>query len=98
MGFSVSTVVLRQASSALGLICALSLGGCALDGAPSFTIAGAFFPAWMLCAAIGAAAALAARGFFLVTGLAGVLPLQLFLCTAVGVYAALGVFLVVFGR
>ncbi len=82
----------------LSLGAALGLGGCALHGAPSFVIAGAFFPAWMACAAIGFAAAGLARGIFVATGLAGVLPLQLFVCASIGVSAALGCFLVWFGR
>lgn len=93
-----SGVVFRRPALALSLLGASLLTGCTLEGAPSFPLAGAFFPAWMACAAIGAVAAGCARVLFVVTGLAAVLPLQLFVCTAVGVYAALGAFLVVFGR
>ncbi|WP_113891100.1 hypothetical protein [Roseiarcus fermentans] len=82
----------------LGLVSALCLSGCAVQGAPSFVVAGAFFPAWMACAAIGFAAAAGARGIFVATGLAGVLPLQFFVCGAIGVLAALGCSLVWFGR
>ena len=94
----VCVVAFRRLALALSLLGASSLTGCALDGAPSFPLAGAFFPAWMACAAIGAVAAGCARALFVVTGLAGVLPGQLFVCTAIGVIAALGAFLIVFGR
>jgi hypothetical protein len=101
-GFSgvapLSGFIFRACAGSLILAAALGLGGCALRGAPSFVVAGAFFPAWMACAAIGFVAAGCARGFFVATGLAGVLPLQLFVCAAIGVTAALGCSLVWFGR
>ncbi len=53
-------------------------------GAPSFELFGAFFPAWMLCATIGIAGAIAARVLFVKTGLAEVFPYQLSVCTAIG--------------
>ncbi len=93
-----SGFVFRACAGPLSLAGALCLGGCALHGAPSFVAAGAFFPAWMACAAVGFVAAVCARGFFVATGLAGVLPLQLFVCAAVGVSAAFACFLVWFGR
>lgn len=43
---------------ALGLV---SLAGCARESAPSFIIAGAYFPAWMACALGGILLALALR-------------------------------------
>jgi uncharacterized membrane protein YuzA (DUF378 family) len=57
--------------------------GCA--GAPSITVAGAFFPAWLVCALLGALAAVLARVIFVATGLAQTLPLQLLLCVSAGV-------------
>jgi len=68
---------------------ALALSGCAVQGAPSYTLFGAYFPAWMFCAAIGLVAAIAARAFFEASGLAYVLPFQLFLCASIGVSAGL---------
>ena len=62
----------------------LSLSGCADAGAPSFSLFGAFFPAWMFCAGIGIAGAAIARAAFVGTGVAAVLPYQLLVCTAVG--------------
>jgi hypothetical protein len=58
-------------------------------GAPSFVIAGSYFPGWMFCALIGIVSAIAARVGFVASGLAGVLPLQLFVCTAIGLCCGL---------
>jgi len=77
---------------------ALALGGCAERGAPTFTIAGAYFPAWMVCALIGIVAAIAARAGFIVSGVANALPFQLFVCIAIGVCAALLAWLIWFGQ
>jgi hypothetical protein len=67
----------------LGLEC-----GCAGAGAPSITVAGAYFPAWLACALVGVAAALAARVVLSVSGLVSVLPLPLLVCSAVGAACA----------
>ncbi|HXZ16731.1 MAG TPA: YtcA family lipoprotein [Roseiarcus sp.] len=83
--------------SALALI-ALALGGCEVRGAPSFTLFGAYFPAWMFCAALGIIAAILARAVFVATGLAHVLPLQLFVCASIGLCAALYADLAFFGQ
>lgn len=64
------------------------LNGCA--GAPSLTFAGAYFPAWLACAVMAIIAALAARGIMAVTGLARFFPLQLLVCTALGILVGLG--------
>jgi hypothetical protein len=69
-----------------------------VKGAPSFTLFGAYFPAWMFCAAIGILAAIVARAIFVATGLAYILPLQLFVCAAIGVSAALFAELIWFGQ
>jgi hypothetical protein len=74
------------AGLALALLSAFSLSGCA--GAPSIPIAGAYFPAWLVSALIGVLAAAVARGLFVASGVAEMLPLQLFVCTAIGVAAA----------
>ena len=44
----------RKAGS---LLFTLMLCGCQISGAPSLEIVGAFFPAWLLCAVAGIAAA-----------------------------------------
>jgi hypothetical protein len=67
----------------------IPLSGCGERGAPSFVLAGAYFPAWMLCALIAIAVAIAARAIFVVTGLTRVLPFQLFVCSSIGICFAL---------
>ena len=73
------------------------LGGCA-QGAPSFVLFGAYFPAWMLVAGIGILAAAVARGAMVATGLAETIPFQLLSCTAIGLTAAAVFWLVWFAR
>jgi hypothetical protein len=77
---------------------ALSLGGCSVGGAPSFDLFGAFFPAWLLCGAVGVVGAGAARAVFVTTGLSHLLPYQLFVCTSAGIIAAIAVWFIWFGR
>jgi YtcA-like protein len=86
----------RRAHVALG-VTALALGGCS-TGAPSFVLFGAFFPAWMLCGALGIIGAGMARAAFVASGFADVLPYQLFVCSAVGTIVALVVWLSGFGQ
>jgi hypothetical protein len=76
---------------------ALALGGCS-PGAPSFVLFGAFFPAWLVCGTLGIVGAGVARSAFVATGLSGVLPYQLFVCSAVGVIVALVIWLIGFGQ
>jgi hypothetical protein len=74
----------------------LCLGGCADLGAPSFEAFGAFFPAWMMCGAVGILGAIVTRVVLVSTPLA-VLPYRLLVCTAVGVSAAILFWLPLFG-
>jgi hypothetical protein len=76
---------------------ALTVGGCTVRGAPSFSLFGAFFPAWMFCGLLGIFAAIGVRVGFVISGLAEVLPLQLFVCTSIGVCFALLAWLFWFG-
>jgi hypothetical protein len=76
----------------------MSLAGCSAAGAPSFDLFGAFFPAWMICGLIGIVGAIAARAAFVGAGLSNVIPFQLFVCTAIGVIAAVLTWLLWFGR
>jgi hypothetical protein len=69
-----------------------------LNGAPSYMLFGAFFPAWMLCALIGILAAVAARAVMVSSGLARILPFQLFVCASIGLIVALILWLVWFGQ
>jgi hypothetical protein len=75
----------------------LGLAGQCDVGAPSFELFGAFFPAWMLCGAVGIAGAISARTLFVKTGLAEIFPYQLLVCTAIGSMFAMLVWLRCFG-
>jgi YtcA family len=72
------------------------LSGCSAAGAPSFELFGAFFPAWMLCATVGTVGAAVAHVIMTRPPLAGVIPYQLSVCTALGVIVALCFWLVFF--
>ena len=80
--------VLRQRVLAVLLlgqvICSTGCGG-----APSVTIAGAYFPAWLLCAIIGVVAGVLIRVLMVATGLSSSFPYQLAVCCAVGAIIAL---------
>jgi YtcA family len=67
-------------------------------GAPSFVIVGSYFPGWMFCALIGIVLAIAVRIGFVASGLANVLPYQLFVCAAIGLCGALALWLLWFGQ
>ena len=82
----------------LASLISITLGGCADHGAPSFSLVGAYFPAWMICALIGVVATIGARVGFVISGLATVLPFQLFVCTSIGVCVALLAWLLWFGQ
>jgi hypothetical protein len=75
-----------------------SISGCALNGAPSFSIAGAYFPGWMLCGLLGVGVAIISRAVFVTTKLALILPFQLLVCTCLGVLGAVLTWLIWFGR
>ena len=81
---------MQQLRRALDLLPTLAsaglLGGCA--AAPSITVAGAYFPAWLVCALIGTLGAIVARMVLAGAGLAQTLPLQLLVCLSVGVVCA----------
>jgi hypothetical protein len=81
-----------------GPMIASALSGCAVRGAPSFVIAGSYFPGWMFCALIGIVLAIAVRVGFVASGLAGVLPFQLFVCSAIGLCCGLLAWLLWFGQ
>lgn len=73
----------RQSMPPIGglVLCVLS---CGCSRAPSVSIIGSFFPAWMICIAVGVVAAFIARWFLLRKGLEDqVGPLWLFYPCAV---------------
>ncbi len=86
--------VIRIAACLVAFGC---LSGCGLIGDPSFNLFGAFFPAWLLCAVLGIFCAILARVLFVASGLADTLPLQLFLCTAIGLLFGSLTWLLFFG-
>jgi hypothetical protein len=88
---------LNSATRLLMPVAPMPLSGCAVRGAPSFSLFGAFFPAWMACALIGIFAAIGARAAFVACGLSRLLPFQLFVCTSIGVIVAVLVWLLWFG-
>ncbi len=75
------------------LVLMLLLAECSRAGAPSFVLFGSYFPAWMLCATLGVAGGVVMRALFVATGLASLLPYQLYVCTAGGVIVAVGAWL-----
>ena len=77
---------------------ALASNGFSVSGAPSFTLFGAFFPGWMFCALIGIIGAVVARAIMISSGLAKILPFQLFVCASIGLIFGLLVWLMWFGQ
>ncbi len=80
----------------LGVI--MTLAGCTSPGAPSLILFGAYFPGWILCAVAGIVAAIVARIAMVMSGLSNALPLQLFVCVAVGLLVAVAAWLFWFGQ
>ena len=87
---------LHQHARLLPLL-SIALSGCGARGAPSFTLVGAYFPAWMLFALVGILAAIGARAGSVDSDLAGTLPFQLLVCVSIGVCIALCAWLLWFG-
>lgn len=73
----------------------LLLSGCA--SAPSLELFGAYFPAWLFCAAFGIIAGFAAHAVFIATGWANRLPFQFFLCASIGLLFGLFAWQLSFG-
>jgi len=76
----------------------MTMAGCASPGAPSLILAGAYFPGWILCGVAGIVAAIVARIAMVMSGLSNALPLQLFVCVAVGLLVAVAAWLLWFGQ
>jgi hypothetical protein len=75
----------------------LALTGCSLGGAPSYSIFGAFFPAWLLCAAIGLAGSVALRGLVIASGIEEAVPFRLLVYTAFAAGIAVWLWMALFG-
>jgi hypothetical protein len=90
---------LSRCSTRLGSFGALlTMNGCAAPGAPSLILFGAYFPGWILCAVAGILAAIVARIAMVMSGLSDALPLQLFVCVALGLVVAIAAWLFWFGQ
>jgi hypothetical protein len=93
-------LLVRTAPSLLGalllVVTSCLLAGCSFVGAPSFELFGADFPAWMWCSLVGVVGAASTRVVLTTPAVNGVIPLQLAVCTAVGVIAALLTWMAVF--
>lgn len=66
----------------------LMLQACSSAGAPSYVIFGAYFPRWLMAGLIGIAAAFIAHRVFVATGWNRKVPLQLSVCSAIGLAVA----------
>ena len=77
------------------VVMASLLGGCS-GGAPSLTVFGAYFPAWLLSAIVGVLGALCARAVIGAYRLD--LPYLLFVCIAVGIIVGSLFWLILYGR
>jgi len=84
----------------LGCLCAVCLGlsACDLKGAPSYSIFGAFFPAWLLCAGIGLVGSVVLRVLVIALGFEEVLPSPLLVYIAFATGVALWLWLALFGE
>ena len=71
-----------------GPVLALALLPQTCRGAPSLEVAGAYFPAWLSCALVAVVGAILARVAMVASGLAQVMPLQLFVCISIGLLLA----------
>lgn len=75
------------------LTLSLPLQGCALHGAPSREIFGAYFPLWLLGGVIGLFAALLAHRISVAMRWTQIVPLQLSVCLSIGITVAVLVWL-----
>jgi hypothetical protein len=73
------------------------LAGCDLRGAPSYSLFGAFFPAWLLCAGLGLLGSFLFRSLVIASGLEDAIPLRLLVYTAFAVGFAVWMWLFLFG-
>jgi len=77
------------------VVLAVALAGCVQVRAPSFYMAGSYFPAWLLCAVIGIAGAALTRVLFIKVSLDDILPLRplFYTCIAFLIAMAIGLYL-----
>jgi hypothetical protein len=91
-----------QAGTFVRFVClcsaCLGLSACGLRGAPSYSIFGAFFPAWLLCAGIGLVGSIVLRVLVIALGFEEALPWPLLVYTAFATGVALWLWLALFGE
>jgi YtcA family len=75
----------------------IGLTGCDLRGAPSYSLFGAFFPAWLLCAGLGLLGSLLFRGLVISSGFEDAIPFKLLVYTAFAAGLAVWMWLGLFG-
>ncbi len=81
----------RSSHPATIIVLAPLLAGCGRTPlAPTFTVFGSFFPAWIVCALAGLVAALVTRAVFVRIGLDEHLPVRLLVYAAATVLWAVG--------
>jgi hypothetical protein len=87
-----------RATYAVALAIGIPLQGCALHGAPSREIFGAYFPLWLMGGVIGLFAALLAHRISVAKRWTQIVPLQLSVCLSIGITVAVLVWLVGTGQ
>ena len=94
--------IIWQAGTFARLVClctvCLGLSACGLRGAPSYSIFGAFFPAWLLCAGIGLVGSVVLRVLVIALGFEEALPWPLLVYLAFATGVALWLWLGLFGE
>ena len=94
--------IIWQAGTFARLVClctvCLGLSACGLRGAPSYSIFGAFFPAWLLCAGIGLVGSVVLRVLVIALGFEEALPWPLLVYAAFATGVALWLWLALFGE
>ena len=78
------------------LLIALAVSGC--SGAPTMDLFGSFFPAWMLCAAIGIVATVVVRQILAIAGINQYVIAPLLTYTGLAISATLLIWLLWFGH
>ncbi len=66
-----------------------ALTGCGSARAPSFYVAGSYFPAWLLCVVAGIVGAILVRVLFIKLSLDDILPLRSLVYTCVAILFAM---------
>ena len=89
-----SRIRLRPAvAKAASIVAVVLVSGCAREGAPSFIVAGSYFPAWMACAFAGIFVALLFRVILGRLEIDGSIAYPLTFYRAAAVVAGVGVWL-----